>query len=200
MLMRNTPVPASTDPAAGAWFEDIPLPGLDLKPRGNSAGNQARSRPYSATLPPTPAAVRAFWERVVKAPGQGCWIWTGAISAGDGYGRTWRHGATSRTESAHRFALLIADQLTDGVIGEHRCNEPLCLRVDEGHLIASTQAANLRYAVTCGRTGIIRTLLHRQDRHARSLAVRAAVAGGWNAVAYARASGNTTPLDTPQLF
>ena len=113
---------------------------------------------------------------------------------------SWRSAGVSRTEYAHRFALLIAGQLSEGVIGEHRCNEPLCVRVDEGHLIASTQAANLLYAVTCGRTGIIRTLVHRQDRHARSLAVRAAVSSGWNAVAYARASGNTIPLDTPQLF
>lgn len=201
MLMRNTPVPASTDPAAGAWFEDIPLPGLDLKPRGNSAGNQARSRPYSATLPPTPAAVRAFWERVVKAPGQGCWIWTGAISAGDGYGRiTWRSQSVSRTESAHRFALLIADDLPAGAVGEHRCNEPLCVRVHPDHLIASTQSANLRYAVACGRTGVLRAVLDRQDRHTRSLAVRAAVAGGWDPAAYSAASGLTAPLDSPPLF
>lgn len=199
--MRATPVSSRTDSRGGESFQDVPLPGLELPPRGSSSTPSSRSRPYSSTLPPTPAAIRAFSSRVVKAPGQGCWLWTGAISAGDGYGRiTWRHGATSRTESAHRFALLIADQLTDGVVGEHRCNEPLCVRVDEGHLIASTQAANLRYAVACGRTGIIRTLLYRQDRHARSLAVRAAVADGWNAVAYTRASGNTTPLDTPQLF
>ncbi|AXY49663.1 hypothetical protein YT1_0206 [Rhodococcus ruber] len=85
-------------------------------------------------------------------------------------------------------------------MGEHRCNEPLCVRVDQGHLIASTQAANLLYAVACGRTGVIRTLAHRQDRHARSLAVREAVAGGWNAAAYARACGNAAPLDTPPLF
>lgn len=178
-------------------FDDIPLPGLELEPRHDGCVVTAR-RAYSNAIAPSPHTIDRFWSRVIRSPG--CWLWVGAISGGDGYGRTWRHGATSRTESAHRFALLIADQLTDGVIGEHRCNEPLCLRVGEGHLIASTQAANLRYAVTCGRTGIIRSLLHRQDRHARSLAVRAAVAGGWNAVAYARASGNTTPLDTPQLF
>ncbi|WP_241725818.1 MULTISPECIES: hypothetical protein [unclassified Dietzia] len=74
------------------------------------------------------------------------------------------------------------------------------MRVDPGHLIASTQSANLLYAVACGRTGIIRNLTERHDRQARSLAVRNAVADGWDPVAYARASGNAAPLDTPPLF
>ncbi|MBB1013967.1 hypothetical protein SAMN06265174_102642 [Dietzia kunjamensis subsp. schimae] len=190
-------MPSSTDPVDGPWFDDIPLPGMDLGPRAQSF--PLRSRPYDPSLPPTEAAIAAFSSRVVKAPGNGCWIWTGAVS--DGYGRiSWRSAGVSRTEYAHRFALLIAGQLSGGAIGEHRCNEPLCVRVDPEHLIASTQSANLLYAVACGRTGIIRNLTERRDRHARSLAVRDAVAGGWDPDAYARASGNTAPLDTPPLF
>ncbi|MGN7158109.1 hypothetical protein ACTHRK_18685 [Dietzia cercidiphylli] len=54
--------------------------------------------------------------------------------------------------------------------------------------------------MACGRTGIIRSLAKRHDRQARSLAVRDAVAGGWDPAAYARASGNAAPLDTPPLF
>lgn len=158
-----------------------------------------RSRPYSSTLPPTQAAIGAFWSRVVKAPGAGCWIWTGAVS--DGYGRiSWRSGGVSRTEYAHRFALVIAGGLAGGAIGEHRCNEPLCVRVDPAHLISSTQSANLLYAVACGRTGIIRSLAQRRDRQARALAVRDAVTDGWDAGAYARASGNAAPPGTPPLF
>ena len=113
---------------------------------------------------------------------------------------TWRQGGVSRTEYAHRFALLVAGQLTAEAIGEHRCNEPLCVRLDPDHLIASTQSANLLYAVACGRTGIIRNTTDRHDRHARSLAVRDAVSGGWNPKAYAQACGNTAPLDEPPLF
>ena len=170
---------------------------MDAGPRPRSAAQ--RSRPYDSTLPPTESAIAAFDSRVVRAPGNGCHIWTGAIS--DGYGRiSWRRGGVSRTEYAHRFALLVAGELTDGAIGEHRCNEPLCVRVDPGHLIASTQSANLLYAVACGRTGIIRNATQRHDRHARSLAVREAVAGGWDSGAYARASGNTAPLGEPPLF
>lgn len=160
-----------------------------------------RSRPYSATLPPTQAAIDAFWSRVVKAPGNGCWFHIAAISGVDGYTRlTWRSGGISRTESGHRFALLIAGQLGDRVVAEHRCNEPLCVRVNPSHVIASTQSANLRYAVACGRAGTIRNPHLHTDRRARSLAVRDALAHGWDADAYARACGTTAPLDAPSLF
>ncbi|WP_241726952.1 hypothetical protein [Dietzia sp. SLG310A2-38A2] len=67
-------------------------------------------------------------------------------------------------------------------------------------MIASTQTANLRYAVACGRTGTIRSPDQHINRYARSIAVREALAGGWNPEAYARARGNTAPLDTPPLF
>ncbi|WP_253919820.1 hypothetical protein [Dietzia psychralcaliphila] len=67
-------------------------------------------------------------------------------------------------------------------------------------MIASTQTANLRYAVACGRTGAIRNPDQHTDRHARSLAVRDALASGWDPEAYARASGHAATLDTPPLF
>lgn len=73
----------STEPVSGGRFEDIPLPGMDARPRPRPAAR--RSRPYDSTLPPTAAAIAAFESRVVRAPGDGCHIWTGAIS--DGYGR-----------------------------------------------------------------------------------------------------------------
>ena len=113
-------------------------------------------------------------------------------------------GAVIRTEGLtkrFRSGQVAVDGIDlAGVVAEHRCNEPLCVRVDPDHLIPSTQAANLNYAVACGRTGIIRTSLRRQDRHARSLAVRNAVSGGWDPIAYSAASGTTAPLDTPSLF
>lgn len=189
-----------TDPV-GELHGNVPLPGLDLIPAPRPSIPAPRSRPYSATLPPTQAAIDAFWSRVIKAPGEGCWFHLAAISGVDGYTRlSWRSGGISRTESGHRFALLLAGELGDGVVAEHRCNEPLCVRVDPGHVIASTQTANLRYAVACGRTGAIRNPDQHTDRHARSLAVRDALTGGWNPEAYARASGHAAPLDTPPLF
>lgn len=195
-------MPTLTDLHASRAGVEVPLPGLELiAPAPAPSGVVQRSRPYSATLPPTRAAIDAFWSRVVKAPDDGCWFLISAISGVDGYTRlTWRSGGVSRTESGHRFALLLAGQLADGVVAEHRCNEPLCVRVDPGHVVASTQSANLRYAVACGRTGAIRSPGQHVGRHARSLAVRDALAGGWDPEAYVRACGNTAPLDTPPLF
>ncbi|MCT2121099.1 hypothetical protein AB6N35_16975 [Dietzia cinnamea] len=191
-----------TDPRTSTAGVDIPLPGLELiTPAPTLSGAVRRSRPYSATLPPTQAAIDAFWSRVVKAPGDGCWFLISAISGVDGYTRlTWRLGGVSRTESGHRFALLLAGQLADGVVAEHRCNEPLCVRVDPGHVVASTQSANLRYAVACGRTGAIRNPAQHTNRHARSVAVRDALASGWDERAYSRACGNAAPPNTPPLF
>lgn len=201
MRPRTTTVSSRTDPRTNPAGVDIPLPGLDLIPEPSTMPMMRRSRPYSATLPPTQAAIDAFWSRVVKAPGDGCWLLVAAISGVDGYTRlSWRSGGVSRTESGHRFALLLAGQLTDGVVAEHRCNEPLCVRVHPDHVIASTQTANLRYAVACGRTGAIRNPDHHPDRHARSIAVREAVRGGWDPDAYVRASGHAAPLDAPRLF
>ena len=198
---RTMPATPRTKPTRDAGAVDVPLPGLDLAPATGPAPAVRRSRPYNATLPPTEAAIQAFWSRVVKAPDNGCWFHIAAISGVDGYTRlTWRRGGVSRTESGHRFALLLDGQLDDGVVAEHRCNEPLCVRVDPDHVIASTQTDNLRYAVACRRTGPIRNPEHHIDRHARSLAVRDALTGGWNADAYARAKGNTAPLDAPPLF
>ncbi|MGI9588507.1 MAG: hypothetical protein ACR2MR_09945 [Dietzia maris] len=65
-------------------FEDVPLPGLDweVRPRQRRA---SLPRPYDAKLAPTDRAITSFWDRVVFSPG--CWIWVGAISDPDGYGR-----------------------------------------------------------------------------------------------------------------
>jgi len=181
---------------------DVPLPGLDLPgPVKRPGQGSGAPRPYSSTLDPTPQAVRRFWSRVVKAPGEGCWLLVSAVSGVDGYTRiSWRRNGVSRTESGHRFALLLAGQLADGVVAEHRCNEPLCVRVDPGHVIASTQTANLRYAVACGRAGDNRRPATSHDRRARSVAVREALRHGWDPDAYAAASGITPPPQYPTLF
>ena len=181
-------------------FGDVPLPGLEFGRAETTP--PVRDRRYDASISPTPGAEERFWNRVVKAPGDGCWIFTGSVSSPDGYGRvTWRSGGASRTLSAHRFALLLAygpDALD--VIVEHRCNEPLCVRVDDGHVIASTQQANLRYAVACGRAGAHRVDLGGRTRAQRSRDVRDAVAGGWDPIAYARAAGDPLPHRSPTLF
>ena len=67
---------------------NVPLPGLDLPAAtGRSHSTGLERRAYSSTLEPTPEAVRRFWARVVKAPGDGCWILVSAVSGVDGYTR-----------------------------------------------------------------------------------------------------------------
>lgn len=158
---------------------------------------------------PGEAVVRRFWSKVVMQPsdvGQGCWIFTGAVSSPDGYGRVnFTVGGRQFTVSAHRFALWVSgvDISDENLVAEHVCNEPLCVRVGANHLIASTREHNVTYASLTGR---LRGSLPGLDsggrtRHQRSVDVRAAVRDGWDEAAYeAAARPVENPLDQPTLF
>lgn len=125
-----------------------------------------------------------FWKKVVKT--SGCWFFTGAISSPDGYGRiTFRFNGITRTLSAHRFAILAAGRhILPHEIIEHRCNEPLCVRIDDDHVRISTQSANLRYAISCGRYQGRRCVVNSHRRAERSRAIREHVRAGFNADEY----------------
>ena len=98
-----------------------------------------------------------------------------AVSSPDGYGRfTFRRNNRQRAISAHRFALLLVhpDLGADAAdIGEHYCNEPLCVRVDSAHVRIGTQTNNLTYAVGLGRHRGSRPT-SAIDRAARSIMLR----------------------------
>lgn len=171
-------------------------------PRGESGVRGGRDLPDRV-----PAGVAdRFWAKVVCAPGQGHWIFTGAVSSPDGYGRvTFTQCGRQYCVSAHRFALWIAgvDIREPDMVAEHRCNEPLCVRVHPTHLVASTYERNITYARLTGRLRGPRGGADSgwRTRHQRSLDVRAAVAGGWDPDAYARAARPVTnPLEQPTLF
>ncbi|MFR9480842.1 hypothetical protein ACLB3B_02245 [Corynebacterium amycolatum] len=158
-----------------------------------------------ATIPNR--VVEAFWGKVVKSPSpDGCWSFTGAISSPDGYGRiNFRVDGRQYSVSAHRFALMLSgtDISDSEVVADHRCNEPLCVRIDPRHVIASTREANARYASLTGRARGQRPGLDTQNRSRvqRSRDVRAALAEGWNEEAYALAARRpVNPLDQPSLF
>jgi hypothetical protein len=162
------------------------LPGLEhLAPSDISdsvaSGGASRRREVDNLLQPTEETVALFWSKVVHSPT--CWFWVGAISAPDGYGRlNFQRDGRQRTVLAHRFAVeLEYGPLGAGVVCEHRCNEPLCVRVDRKHLIRSTQSENMRYAVALGRLSGS-TLLDGQGRtrYERSLAIREALADGYD--------------------
>lgn len=140
------------------------------------------------------------------APGSGCWIFTGAVSSPDGYGRVnFTVDGDQFTVSAHRFALWASgvDIRCSEMVAEHRCNEPLCVRVGREHLIESTADTNVWYASATGRLrGPMPGLdAGERTRYQRSVDVRAAVRDGWDETAYAAAARPVVnPLDQPTLF
>lgn len=125
--------------------------------------------------------VARFWTKVVITPTH-FWF-RSAISNPDGYGRfTFTDGDTPRTLSAHRFALLLEyGDLGDGVVGEHDCDETLCVRVADGHLKLGTQSANLAHAVAVGRhLGPTPAGGDPRGRYGRAVAIRDALRDGYD--------------------
>lgn len=182
-------------------------PGLDLdldvpeaEPTASGTERGRRIRVVDTSLQPAAENVASFWLKVVKSPT--CWYWVGAISAPDGYGRfNFQRENRQRTMLAHRFAVeQVYGPLEDGVVCEHKCNEPLCVRVGHAHLVQSTYSENVRYAIALGRLSG-HTLFDGQGRtrYDRSLAVRAALAHGYNEQALVRAKTDPGP-GQPTLF
>lgn len=187
----------SSDIQLALFGDAVPAPGHESSARGAHACGQ------TARLVITARARERFWSNVVKGPGNECWIWSGAISSPDGYGRfTWQERGQRRTMSAHRFALLAAlgRELEGGLVGEHGCCEPLCVRVGTGHLHVAEQSENIAYAVARGRHLGNREVVGSRDRHARSVRVRAAVADGWCAQRLAAARGEKKVPETMPLW
>lgn len=129
--------------------------------------------------------IRNFQRRIVKT--NSCWLFNGAISSPDGYGRvTFTLDGREQTYSAHRLAVLIEHgTLPDSAVVEHRCNEPLCVRVDANHVFVSTQADNLAWAVASGRAAGPRKIVDSHRRVQRSRAVRQLLRTGWDPEQYA---------------
>lgn len=155
----------------------------------DAQGNRPRPvRVVDHSLRPSQANIAAFWSKVVKSPT--CWYWVGAISAPDGYGRfNFQRGNRQRTMLAHRFSVeLEHGPLEAGVVCEHKCNEPLCVRVGPAHLVQSTHSENVRYAIALGRLSG-HALLDGQGRtrYERSLAIREALRDGYDEQALLRA-------------
>lgn len=174
----------STHESSQEW-EDVPIPGFPVPcPSTRKQEHTNTIVSYDGNLQIVARDVERFTKNVIKT--SHCWVWTGAISSPDGYGRfTIQRNNKQRTIPVHRFALLVAGYSLDGFVGEHECNEPLCVRVGEGHLRVSTQAENLAYAVSLGRhQGNVPTSRFSGDRVSRSRAVRQLALEGWNEEKY----------------
>ena len=85
-----------------------------------------------------------YAEKLVEVPGSDCLWWTGAIS-GRGHGRFWVAGEF--VVIAHRFAFAMRhgiDALAEARLLGHRCDNPLCQRIDVEHVVVSTARDNRR--------------------------------------------------------
>ena len=84
----------------------------------------------------------------VVVPGSGCEYWTSAIS-GRGHGRFWIAEVAGRdvVVIAHRFAWALergVNALEQVPVLGHRCDNPLCQRIGDGHVMASSHWLNRR--------------------------------------------------------
>lgn len=111
-----------------------------------------RARGRAPPLPPVsrvgrPLAVR-FWEDVVKAPGDGCWVFTrGTSRHPHGYGSL---SVNRRETLAHRVSWELAHgPIPPGLRVLHKCDNPPCVRPD--HLFLGTQLDNVRDMWSKGR-------------------------------------------------
>ena len=143
-----------------------------------------RSRPLS----------ERFWEKVQKADGDACWLWTGAIQSSNGYGRIARGDPSikPRVEGAHRIAYeLQCGPIPSGMSVLHKCDRPACCR--GSHLFLGTAKDNSADMYAKGRNVLgtihrgeasgasvmseeqVREILASTDTH-KSLAIRFGVA------------------------
>lgn len=91
-----------------------------------------------------------FWPKVRKEPSpSGCWIWTGAIRRGDGYGEF--HARQGMSRLAHRVAYEpLVGPVPDGLQIDHLCRVRRC--VNRAHLEPVTHAENVRRGSAVGAT------------------------------------------------
>lgn len=94
-----------------------------------------------------------FWKYVNKdGPvhprlGTPCWLWTGALLKGTGYGQ-FRNGR--RVLKAHRYSYeLHCGAFPDGQVSRHKCDVRVCVNPD--HLQPGSHADNSRDMVERGR-------------------------------------------------
>ncbi|WP_370895047.1 hypothetical protein [Janibacter sp. GXQ6167] len=88
--------------------------------------------------------VSRWRSKTVRVPHSNCLWWTGAVS-GRGHGRFWL--GPGRVVIAHRFAFALVSGVDalDGVeVLGHRCDNPLCQRIGDEHVVVSSHQQNRR--------------------------------------------------------
>ena len=80
-------------------------------------------------------------------PNSGCWLWTGTIIKGTGYGQI---QVGKRAIGAHRFSwMLHCDEIPPGMSVLHKCDVRCC--VNPAHLWIGTASDNMRDMIEKGR-------------------------------------------------
>lgn len=86
-----------------------------------------------------------FIEKYIPVTESGCWLWTGAASAG--YGWFWNGNIY---EGAHRYSYSHhIGPIPSGMNVLHRCDVSLCVNPD--HLFTGTQKENVTDCISKGR-------------------------------------------------
>lgn len=108
--------------------------GVKRGPRPPGWVNPMKGRPNGKGRP----LAERFWEKVQKADGDACWLWTGSSRHQKyPYGCIWANG---KAQWAHRVAWeLERGPIPDGMQIDHICKNPQCVRPDHLRLVTPRQ-------------------------------------------------------------